>query len=77
MQQEGYDIPDIMAELNLSQRRVYDLVKKVKTIATEVLKTRKGGAGAYRSGPVIPTVPVHNKTITCEPSPGARRQSTA
>ena len=37
MQQEGYDIPDIMAELNLSQRRVYDLVKKVKTIATEVL----------------------------------------
>jgi hypothetical protein len=37
MQQEGYDIPDIMAELNLSQRRVYDLVKKVKTIAVEVL----------------------------------------
>jgi hypothetical protein len=37
MQQEGYDIPDIMAELNLSQRRVYDLVKKVKTIAAEVL----------------------------------------
>ena len=37
MQQEGYDIPDIMAELNLSQRRVYDLVKMVKTIAVEVL----------------------------------------
>ena len=37
MQQEGYDIPDIMAELNLSQRRVYDLVKTVKTIAAEVL----------------------------------------
>jgi len=26
-----------MAELNLSQRRVYDLVKKMKTIAAEVL----------------------------------------
>lgn len=34
---EGYDIPDIMAELSLSQRRVYDLVKKMKTIAAEVL----------------------------------------
>ncbi len=37
MQQEGYDVPDIMTELNLSQRRVYDLIKKVKTIAAEVL----------------------------------------
>ena len=37
MQQDGYDVPDIMAELKLSQRRVYDLLKKVKTIAAEVL----------------------------------------
>ncbi len=37
MQQDGYDVPDIMAELNLSQRQVYDLIKKVKTIAAEVL----------------------------------------
>lgn len=37
MQQDGYDVPDIMAELNLSQRRVYDLIKKVKAIAAEVL----------------------------------------
>ena len=37
MEQDGYTIPEIMAELGLSQRRVYDLLKQAKTIAAKVL----------------------------------------
>ena len=35
MSESGYDIEDIMAELNLSQRRVYQLIKKVKEMAKQ------------------------------------------
>ena len=38
MQDDGRSIPEIMAKLNLSQRRVYDLIKQVKTIAAGVLE---------------------------------------
>ena len=35
MSESGYDIEDIMAELNLSQRRVYQLIKKAKEMAKQ------------------------------------------
>lgn len=35
MSESGYEIKDIMAELNLSQRRVYQLIKKAKEMAKQ------------------------------------------
>ena len=35
MSESGYDIKDIMVELNLSQRRVYQLIEKAKEMAKQ------------------------------------------
>ena len=35
MSESGYDIEDIMAELKLSQRRVYQLIEKAKEMAKQ------------------------------------------